>query len=95
MVNCKPVNTPMSTDLLTSSMSPISQEDIQEMADTPYREAVGSLMFLSVGTRPDISKAVSDVSRFLANPGKQHWLAVKRILRYLQGTKDLKLFLGG
>jgi hypothetical protein len=95
MNNCKPADTPMTKELLTSEMTPQTKEEQEEMSSVPYREAVGSLMHLSVGTRPDIAKALSEVSRFLSNPGQRHWQAVKRIFRYLQGTKDMKLFLGG
>ena len=47
------------------------------------------------GTRPDIAHAVSTVSRFMSNPGRPHWEAVKWILRYLQGSTNLKLCFGG
>jgi ribosomal protein L24E len=46
---------------------------------------------LSTKTRPDIAFATSNVSRFCNNPTKQHWTAVKRILRYLKGTPSLGL----
>ncbi|CAL1672135.1 unnamed protein product [Lasius platythorax] len=52
----------------------------------PYREAIGSLMFAACISRPDIMYAVSVVSRYLTKPGHEHWLAVKRILRYIKGT---------
>jgi len=55
----------------------------------PYREFIGSLMFLSIATRPDISHIVSLLSQFNENPSKEHWIAAKRILRYLKGTIDL------
>ncbi|CAH0476145.1 unnamed protein product [Peronospora belbahrii] len=54
----------------------------------PFREAVGALMHLTTATRPDIAFAVGYVSRFLENPQVEHWIAVKRIFRYLQGTKS-------
>lgn len=59
--------------------------------DIPYRQAVGSLIYLATCTRPDISYAVSIVSRKMHTPTEQDWIAVKRILRYLQGTKHAKL----
>ena len=46
-------------------------------------------MYLSTGTRLDIAFAVSNAARFSSNPSKQHWMAVKRIIRYLKGTRDL------
>ncbi|MCO5598123.1 hypothetical protein L7F22_052215 [Adiantum nelumboides] len=65
-----------------------------EMAKIPYASAVGSLMYAMVATRPDIAFAVGVVSRYMSNPGKKHWEAVKCILRYLKGTKDLCICFG-
>jgi hypothetical protein len=81
--------------VLSKAMCPETEEARREMAKVPYREAVGSIMYLAVCTRPDLCKAISNASRFLDNPGPQHWQAVKRIFRYLKGTRDLKLHLGG
>src|SRR5271168_4879630 len=61
------------------------------MKNVPYREAVGSLMYAAMGTRPDIAFATSTVAQFSENPGWPHWEAVKRIFRYLLGTKKLEL----
>ena len=61
------------------------------MRGVDYRQAVGCLLWIANGTRPDISYAVSQVSRFLENPGPKHWQAVKRIIRYLVGTADMKI----
>jgi hypothetical protein len=55
-------------------------------AETPYREAVGSLLYLAGCTRPDIAFAVSRASRHLADPTDQDWTAVKRILKYVLST---------
>src|SRR3954464_3355250 len=52
---------------------------------------MGSLMYGMVCTGPDLAFAVSSVSRFMSNPGKQHWEAVKWIFRYLRGTAKLGL----
>lgn len=57
-----------------------------ERLNAPYREAVGSLLYLSMVTRPDIAFAVNAVSQHSVNPQKVHWNAVKRILKYLKGT---------
>ena len=73
---------------LSKSQSPVSDSDIEEMRDIPYREAVSSLMYVVVGTQPDIAYAVSYLERFMANPGCAHWEAVKQVIRYLKGMKD-------
>jgi hypothetical protein len=57
----------------------------------PYREAVGSLIYLTVGTRPDIAFAVSVVSQTLDRPTNADWENVKRILKYLKGTSNLNI----
>ena len=64
------------------------------MSKILYASAVGSLMYAMVCTRPDIAYSVGVVSRFLANPGKQHWQEVKWILRYLKGTSHYCLCFG-
>ena len=61
------------------------------MSKVPYASAVGSLMYAMVCTRPDIAHAVGVVSRFLSNPGKEHWEGVKWILKYLKGTSKMHL----
>ena len=63
-----------------------STEKNEPKETMPYREAVGSLMYLTVATRPDISYSVGQVSQFCENPEPSHWEAVKRILSYLRGT---------
>ncbi|MCO5551500.1 hypothetical protein L7F22_005004 [Adiantum nelumboides] len=64
------------------------------MAKVPYSSAVGSLMYAMVATRPDFAFAVGVVSRYMANPGKKHWDAVKQLLRYLKGTTSKCLCFG-
>jgi hypothetical protein len=92
----KPITTPMDPNVrLTSAQSPSTTEEIAAMRNVPYHEAVGSLMYATLGTRPDICFAVQSVSRFNSKPGLVHWEAVKRIFRYLKGTRDLWLGYGG
>ena len=59
-----------------------------------YQELEGSLMYLLVQTRPDITYAVNKLGQFASNPIKQHWTALRRILRYLKGTLDNGLIYG-
>ncbi|GKC59951.1 retrotransposon protein, putative, ty1-copia subclass [Tanacetum coccineum] len=65
--------------------------DVERMSKVSYANAVRSLMYLIVCTRPDIAYAVSVVSRYLANSRKNHWEAVKWILKYLRGTANVGL----
>ncbi|XP_073042101.1 secreted RxLR effector protein 161-like [Primulina eburnea] len=61
------------------------------MRKIPYTSAVGSLMYDQVCTCPDIGYLTRMLGRYLSNPGVEHWKAVKRVLRYLQRTKDYML----
>src|SRR6185437_2814725 len=54
--------------------------------------AIGALMYLANGTRPDIAFAINLLARFSAAPTKRHWNGIKQILRYLRGIEDLGLF---
>ena len=56
------------------------------MSKVPYASAVGCLMYVMDCTRPNLAYAVSTVSKYMANPGREHWNAVKWIFRYLNGT---------
>ena len=72
-------------------MCPSNEAERNEMSRVPYASAVGSLMFAMICTRSDIAQAVGAVSRYMANPGGEHWITVKRILRYIRGTSDVAL----
>ena len=87
MLESKPVNTP--ADSNTNLTKRTDEED--EMDKSLYQAAVGSLLYLSTRTRPDIAFAVGKVAQFSSNPTQRHWTAVKRIMRYIQGTRDLGL----
>jgi hypothetical protein len=92
MDNCTGVVTPMSTGTkYTKATCPKDESEKIQMAKIPYRSAIGSLMYLMMCTRPDIATAVGVFSRFLENPGRDHWEGVKRVFRYLKATSDLKL----
>jgi hypothetical protein len=94
--NIRPLSMPMDPHVnLSTAQSPRTQTEFAAMRNVPYREAVGSLMYLSLGTRPDITYAVSIVSQFNQNPGPAHWNAVKRVFAYLAGTRNLRLTFGG
>jgi len=89
------VSSPLAGHLkLSSKQSPTSEKENEEMKKVPYALVVGSLMYDMVCTRLDIAHAVGVVSWFLSNLGKEHWAAVKWILRYLRGTSRVCLCLG-
>ncbi|KAE8707953.1 putative beta-1,3-galactosyltransferase 20 [Hibiscus syriacus] len=74
-----------------SQLSPKTNEERVYKAKVLYANAVESLMYAMVCTRPDISQAVGVVSRYMHDPGEGHWQAVKWILQYLQQTVDVGL----
>ena len=59
-----------------------------------YQAAVGSLIYAMIGTRPDIAFAVSAISQYSTNPGPAHWTALRRVFRYLNGTRTLGILYG-
>lgn len=87
MTDAKMVSTP--TDVNKRLVKETEQHELEE--DVPYRELVGSLTYLALATRPDISFAASCLGQFNNSYGKAHWIAAKRVLRYLKGTLDLGL----
>ena len=92
MSDCNPVTTPLDPGhKLSVEQCPQTEADALLMRSVPYQEAVGTLMYLAIATRPDISYAVGVLSRFCSNPGPAHWKAVKHLFRYLKGTMDVKL----
>ena len=87
MENCKAIRTPV--DASTKLVKAIDNDT--EIDQKLFQSAVGSLLYLSFATRPDITFAVNNVAKFCAKPNKQHWTAVKRIFRYLKGTQHYGL----
>ena len=87
MESAKPVATPV--DCSTKLVKATDSDEC--IGQQKYQSAVGSLLYLAMATRPDITFAVSNVAKFASHPTKEHWTAVKRILRYLRGTADYSL----
>ena len=82
MGNCNTCEVPMESRLKLSKL-----KDGEALNSTEYRSIIGSSRYL-VNTRPDLAYAVGVVSRHMEAPGKEHWNAVKHILRYLKGTRE-------
>lgn len=88
MTQCNAIDTPSDPNQRLSKEARVDNFDPDVV---PYQQAVGCILYLTQGTRPDIAFAVNNVSRYNNCFTKTHWLAVKRILRYLSGTKNLRL----
>lgn len=87
MSNCKGVHTPFSASVKPSKFGG------KPLADpTVYRQVVGTLQYLTL-TRPDISFAVNKVCQFMQHPTEEHWVLVKRLLRYLHHSLNLGLLI--
>jgi Reverse transcriptase (RNA-dependent DNA polymerase) len=90
MEDCEPSETPcMPKKTIDEASTDMSYTTF------PFREAVGSLLYLATHTRPDISFTVGMLGRAMAAPSAQNVVAVKRLMRYLSGTRDYGLVLSG
>ena len=95
MSNLAPKSIPADPSIrLIANKSPKSEGE-KTTSPYPYREAVGALLYLALMTRPDISYAVGQVSKYCQNPNESHWNAVTQIFAYLNGTMDFGIWLGG
>ena len=91
----RPARTPMEEHKQLIIDSNLSREELQGVNISQYLQAVGSLMYLMLCTRPDLAFAVGVISRYSHDPRSVHWAAVLRIFGYISGTKDQGLTLGG
>jgi len=92
MENAASAPTPLNPSVILTKRE---GEPSDRVASNLYAIAIGSLMYAAMATRPDIAFAVQTLSQFTTNPGPEHWTAVKRVFRYLSGTRDYKLTYGG
>jgi hypothetical protein len=79
-MDSKPSPTPYDPSVTLRKNKKISRDQLK------YSQIIGSLMYFASATRPDISFAVSKLSRYMSNLGDDHWHALERVLRYLKGT---------
>ena len=90
---------PLSTPMVVRSLDPQKdkfrpRESDEEILDpeVPYLNAIGTLMYLTQCTGPDIAFALKLLARFSSEPTRRHWNGIKHIFRYLRGTIDLGLY---
>ncbi|TFY59187.1 hypothetical protein EVJ58_g5934 [Rhodofomes roseus] len=91
MSNCKSARTPLPAGAVLEKNTDIASEIFR----TRYQSIIGSIMYAMLGTRPDISFAVTRLAKFSSNPSKEHMKFAYYVLRYLQGTKELALCYDG
>ncbi|KAK4388091.1 Retrovirus-related Pol polyprotein from transposon TNT 1-94 [Sesamum angolense] len=89
MENAKTTPVPLAAHFqLSKEQSPKTESETEHMKSVPYSNAIGSVMYLMVSTRPDIAYAISCLSRYMSNADLPHWEALKWLLRYLKGSID-------
>ncbi|XP_052192797.1 secreted RxLR effector protein 161-like [Diospyros lotus] len=69
----------------------MSDSEMLKMEKIPYTNVIGTIMYSMISTRPDLAFSISLHSRFMSNPGKIHWEALKYVLRYINGSADIGL----
>ena len=84
MSGCRPISTPMDSN--NKLVAATDEDALDATATKDYQARVGALMYAMLGTRPDISYAVTALSQFCSKPSTIHAQAVKRVFRYLNGT---------
>ena len=85
-----PTKTPMVVRSLDDEKDPFRpREEGEEVLGphVPYLSAIGALMYLANNTRPDIEFEVNLLARHSAAPTKRHWVGIKTVFRYLNGTR--------
>lgn len=91
MVNCKASRVPMASGFVQQK-----EEDSDSLADgQQYQSLIGALLYIAVNTRPDIAISTSILGRRVTKPTTADWNEAKRVLRYLKGTENYELHLGG
>jgi len=93
--NATPASSPLATGhKIGREYCPTDPDEIADMRQVPYRELIGLLMYIANGTRPDICYTVNMLAQVCNNPGRIHWEAAKRVVRYLKGTREHRLTWG-
>ena len=89
LTNAKPVKTPIEPGTYyAKEQCPSMPNQVAKMNSIPYSEAIGSVLWPAIVSRPDVAYAIGILSQFIQNPGQLHWEGVKQIISYLYSTKD-------
>ena len=92
VLNSKMVAVPLAGLFVLSKLQcPVNESEFLQMEEIPYANAIGIVMFSLISTRPDLAYSISLLSRFMSNPRKEHWNALKHLLRYLNSTLHVGL----
>ena len=92
MKDCSPSIAPiMKGNRFNLNQCPKNDLEREQMKNIPYASIVGSLMYAQVYTRLDIAFVVGILGRYQSNPSIDHWKVAKKVMKYLQGTKDYML----
>ena len=94
MLNSKLTQSPKPLGIDVTALTD-SNPDKEEMRNVPYRKLIGSLMFATTVSRPDIAYSVNKLAQDIANPSRMHWTLAKRIVQFLYHTRNWSLKLGG
>lgn len=88
----KGASTPLDPSIKHHKVTDAEWSNIKEKSsEIPYRQAIGSLLYVACGTRPDIAFSSTYMSQFNERPSEQHWRSIKHLFRYLKETKNLSL----
>lgn len=85
VLDCKTESTP-SNEIKVPEKQPLISCDLGTTTKFPYSDAVGTLMYIIIGTRPDIAISVGKLAQFCESPTTEHWHAVMHLVRYVSGT---------
>ena len=79
---------------MTAENSPKIEEEVKYMEEMSYASVVGSIMYAMVCSKSDLAYVIGMISRFMSNSGREHWNAMKWVLRYLKGSTDVGILYG-
>ena len=80
---------------MIAEQAPKSEDEEREIQKIPYANIIGSAMYAMISTRPDLAQTISVTSRYMSNHGKEHWSAIKWLMRYLKGSTEVGILFDG